>query len=105
MTPFNHLIKVLSYRLKGYDLKNYRQFLLDSGFHLNEIRPEIKRRLFQIKDDSKKEANTKMVSFAFVRDPFDRIVSCFHSKMVRKDWLEIEHSQQLRWMRDEILEK
>ena len=45
------------------------------------------------------------LTFAFAWDPFDRIVLCFHSKMVKKDWLLIEHSQQLRWMRDEILEK
>ena len=59
--------------------------------------------MFQLEDDSIEEANKRLVSFAFVRDPFDRLVSCYYNKMVAKNWLAVQ--QDLRWMRDEILAK
>ena len=84
-------------------MKRYRQTLLKEGFKQDEIRPEIKRRMFQLEDSSIREANQKLISFTFVRDPFDRLVSCYYNKMVMDHWLAIR--QDLRWMRDEILTK
>ena len=89
--------------MKSYGLRRYRKTLDNEGFRQEEIRPEIKRRMFQLEDDSIEEANKKLVSFAFVRDPFDRLVSSYYNKMVMKNWLAVR--QDLRWMRDEILAK
>ena len=102
---FHKLIAFSSipFRLKGYDLKSYRQNLVKEGFKQDELRPEIKRRLYQLKDDTIVDANKKLVSFAFVRDPFDRLVSCYYNKMVMSNWLKVY--QDLRWMRDEIITK
>ena len=73
------------------------------GFKQEEVRPEIKRRMFKLVDDSIEKANEKLVSFAFVRDPFDRLVSCYHDKMLMTNWFKAH--KDLRWMRDEILKK
>ena len=89
--------------MKGYDLKSYRKTLMTEGFRQEEIRPEIRSRIYQLKDESIEEANKRLVSFAFVRDPFDRLVSCYYNKMVMNNWLAVQ--QDLRWMRDEILTK
>ena len=84
-------------------MRRYRKTLDNEGFRQEEIRPEIKRRMFQLEDDSIEEANKRLVSFAFVRDPFDRLVSSYYNKMVMRNWLAVR--QDLRWMRDEILAK
>ena len=73
------------------------------GFKQEEVRPEIKRRMFKLVDDSIEKANEKLVSFAFVRDPFDRLVSCYYDKMLMTNWFKAH--KDLRWMRDEILTK
>ena len=92
-----------AYRVKGYDLKSYRQILVKQGFKQDELRPEIKRRMYKLEDESIEKANEKLVSFAFVRDPFDRLVSCYYNKMIMTNWFKVH--QDLRWMRDEILIK
>ena len=96
-------ILFFTYRVKGYDLKSYRQILVKEGFKQDELRPEIKRRMYKLEDDSIEKANEKLVSFTFVRDPYDRLVSCYYNKMIMTNWFKIH--QDLRWMRDEILTK
>ena len=59
--------------------------------------------MYKLEDDSIEKANEKLVSFAFVRDPFDRLVSCYYNKMLMTDWFKAQEG--LRWMRDEILTK
>ena len=84
-------------KLRGYELKKYRETLMKKhGLVQSQIRPEIRKRHFALQEDSVNEANEKLVSFAFVRDPFDRLESCYYNKMVIKD-------QSLKWMRDHIL--
>ena len=84
-------------------MRTYRQTLVKEGFKQDQLRPEIKRRMYQLEDELIEEANKKLVSFTFVRDPFDRLVSCYYNKMVMTNWFKIQ--QDLRWMRDEILIK
>ena len=54
-------------------------------------------------DDSIEKANEKLVSFAFVRDPFDRLISCYYNKMLMTNWFK--GHPDMRWIRDEILTK
>ena len=82
---------------------DFRNKLVKEGFKQDEIRPEIKRRMFQLKENSLNLANEKLLSFAFVRDPFERLASCYYNKMVMSNWHRVK--QDLRWMRDEILVK
>ena len=89
--------------MRGVDLQTYKQTLVKEGFQPNNTWPEIRRRMYPLEDCSLKEANEKLVSFAFVRDPFDRLVSCYYNKMFLKDWFTTE--QDLKWIRDEILTK
>ncbi len=58
----------------------------------------------KLEDDSIENANDKLVSFAFVRDPFDRLVSCYYSKMTMTNWPKDHQNQtEMRWIRDKIL--
>ena len=88
-------------RLNGYDLRTYTKKLRLAGFKQDQLRPEIRRRMYPLRDETIQAANDKLLSFAFVRDPFDRLVSCYYNKMVMKNWSE--KKQDLKWMRDEIL--
>ena len=89
--------------MRGFDLGTYKQTLVEEGFEPNNTWPEIRRRLYPPEDNSVREANQKLVSFVFVRNPFDRLVSCYYNKMIQRNWLTTQ--QDLRWIRDQILIK
>ena len=48
------------------------------------------------------EAKKNLLSFVFVREPFERLISSYYDKMDR-DWSKPQYD--LRWMRDEIIKK
>ena len=61
----------------------------------------IRKRLFTIENGSSiREANSKLLSFVFVRDPISRIISAYYDKMYR-DWSKPQFD--LTWMRNEII--
>ena len=67
----------------------------------SEWRPIMRQKWFHIENDSSiQEANEKLLSFVFVRDPISRIISSYYDKMFR-DWSEPQFD--LTWMRNEIL--
>ena len=48
------------------------------------------------------DAKKNLLSFVFVREPFERLISSYYDKMDR-DWSKQQYD--LRWMRDEIIKK
>ena len=48
------------------------------------------------------DAKKNLLSFVFVREPFERLISSYYDKMDR-DWSKPQYD--LRWMRDEIIKK
>ena len=70
----------------------------------SQWRPEIRRRLFNLQQISFKEAKDNLFSFVFVREPFQRIVSCYYDKM-DQDWSKPGLAYRMTWMRNEIIEK
>lgn len=89
------------YRLHGHNVVVYNHDLIAEGFPQEELRPETRRRIFYIRNETIHDAIESLFSFVFVREPFSRIVSSYHNKMV-KDWSR-PSLQHLRWMRNEIL--
>ena len=78
----------------------------NEGFQQHQVRTELKKRLFPLQSDSMWTANKNLLTFAFVRDPFDRIESCYQNKMVQGNWmLWTKGEKDLRWMRDIIIER
>ena len=70
-------------------------------YGVSQRRPEMRRRLFHLQHDvSFLEANKKLFSFVFVRDPFQRIASAYYDKMDR-NWNKPAFV--LSWMRNEII--
>ena len=59
--------------------------LKNDGYNVSQWRPEMRRRNFFLQHNSFKDARRHLISFVFVREPFTRIVSCYHDKMDR-DW-------------------
>ena len=59
--------------------------LKEEGYDVSQWRPEMRRRIFPLEHNSFKDAKNELLSFVFVREPFERIVSCYHDKMNR-DW-------------------
>ena len=70
----------------------------------SQWRPEIRKRLFNLQQLSFKEAKDDLLSFVFVREPFQRIVSCYYDKM-DTDWSKPGRVFRMTWMRNEIIEK
>lgn len=68
----------------------------------NKHRPLMREEHFPLKNETFTQAKESLLSFVFVREPFARIVSAYNDKMVR-DWSKPVFD--LRWMRDEIMEK
>ena len=74
--------------------------------HLNtsQLQPELRKKFFRLKQDSFLQAKNSLLSFVFVRDPFQRLASTYWDKMDR-NWsnpLSVYDGQE---MRDEILQK
>lgn len=75
--------------------------LQSQGFGQMSWRPQMRRRMFQLLDDSVPQANDRLFSFVFVREPFERIVSSYYNKMYG-DWKKMT-GHDMRWMRDDII--
>ena len=91
------------YRLKGKNIGEVTKKLKDQ-LHLQppEFRPYMRQHLFPLKNNSFLDARDDLLSFVFVREPFERLVSSYYDKMDR-DWSKPVYD--LRWMRDEIIHK
>ncbi len=86
--------------MHGHIVGEYTTMLKKQGFGQMQWRPEMRRRMFQLIDENVHMANDRLLAFAFVREPFDRVVSCYHNKMTQR-WETPGHD--LRWMRDDII--
>ena len=77
---------------------------LKDQLHLQppEFRPYMRQHFFPLKNNSFLDAKDDLLSFVFVREPFERLVSSYYDKMDR-DWSKPVYD--LRWMRDEIIHK
>ena len=91
------------YRLKGKNIDEVTKKLKDQ-LHLQppEFRPYMRQHFFPLKNNSFLDARDDLLSFVFVREPFERLVSSYYDKMDR-DWSKPVYD--LRWMRDEIIHK
>ena len=91
------------YRLKGKNIGEVTKKLNDQ-LHLQppEFRPYMRQHFFPLKNNSFLDARDDLLSFVFVREPFERLVSSYYDKMDR-DWSKPVYD--LRWMRDEIIHK
>ena len=89
-------------RLKGRDVKQFND-MMKNRFNLNatQFRPELRKKFFLLKQDSFLKAKNGLLSFVFVREPFQRLASAYWDKMDR-NWTLTHQAQE---MRDEILIK
>ncbi len=85
------------------DIDKYQQKLRKKE-HMDpsQFRPTLRERFFPLKNDTFVQAKDSLLSFVFVREPFERLASSYYDKMNR-DWSKSVYD--LRWMRDEILQK
>lgn len=93
-------IHFCNFRLHGYDITKYQKKLSNQHISHDQWRPEMRKNIFYLRNQSFVQARDSLLSFVFVREPFERLVSTYHNKMVR-DWSKPAFD--LRWMRDEIL--
>ena len=91
------------FRLNGHDISKFNA-KARGQLHLQppNYRPYMRKHYFQLRNKSFIDAKHNLLSFVFVRDPFERIVSSYYDKMDR-DWSKPAFD--LRWMRDEIIQK
>jgi len=89
--------------LKGKNIHEVNKELANQ-LHLQppEFRPYMRQHFFPLKNNSFLDARDDLLSFVFVREPFERLVSSYYDKMDR-DWSKPVYD--LRWMRDEIIHK
>jgi hypothetical protein len=80
--------------------------MMKNRFNLNatQFRPELRKKFFPLKQDSFLKAKNGLLSFVFVREPFQRLASAYWDKMDR-NWTSIYKTHQAQEMRDEILIK
>ena len=91
------------FRLKGLSVVRFIFQLRRANYGVSQWRPEMRKSLFHLQHDvSFLEAQKKLFSFVFVRDPFQRIASAYYDKMSR-NWNKPAYD--LRWMRDEIIKR
>ena len=75
-----HLLKI-----RGFE-KTYTRFLINN-IKDDEIRPFIRDTLYpKPRDISLKNANDLLMTFAFIRNPFNRLVSAYNDKLKRNQW-------------------
>jgi hypothetical protein len=86
--------------MHGKVVSDYNSQLRKEGFGQMELRPEMRRRMFQLIDESVPRGNDRHLSIVLVREPFSRIVSSYTNTMVG-DWFKSGHD--MRWMRDAII--
>ena len=66
-------------------ISNYSKKLKSEGYKVQQWRPKMRERIFPLQHTSFLDARKDLLSFVFVREPFQRIVSCYHDKMMQ-DW-------------------
>ena len=72
-----------------------------AGLDASQYRPELRKKYFRLKQDSFLQAKNGLLSFVFVREPFQRLASAYWDKMDR-NWTTQHQAQS---MRNEILLK
>ena len=90
------------YRLKGKNIDEVTKKLNQLHLQPPEFRPYMRQHFFPLRNNSFLDAKDDLLSFVFVREPFERLVSSYYDKMDR-DWSKPVYD--LRWMRDEIIHK
>ena len=73
------------FRLRGMSVVYYDKKLKREGYNISQWRPKMRERIFPLQHVSFIDARKDLLSFVFVREPFQRIVSCYYDKMM-KDW-------------------
>ena len=91
-----------NFRLKGIDVGKFNQNMIRKyNASISQLRPEMRRIFFPLKQESFIKARQGLLSFAFVREPFERLASAYWDKMDRHWSMRSDYKE----MRDEILKK
>ena len=95
--------------IRGFN-KNYIEFERGLSLKDDEIRPWLRDTLYhKPKDVSLKHANKMLLTFAFTRHPFSRLVSSYNDKMKHKKWNLKTHvlgiGEDIRLLRSNIMIK
>ena len=80
-------------------ISNYSKKLKSEGYKVQQWRPKMRERIFPLQHTSFLDARKDLLSFVFVREPFQRIVSCYHNKMMQHSGLTVARSLTLRLSR------
>ena len=81
------------FRLRGMSVVYYDKKLKREGYNISQWRPQMRERIFPLEHISFIDARKDLLSFVFVREPFQRIVSCYHDKMMKnRPQLEVARS-------------
>ena len=71
---------------------------------LQEVRPYLRQHYFKLRNNTFLEAKQRLLSFVFVREPFERLVSSYYDKMDR-DWSNPSQDERFTRMRNAIIKR
>ena len=82
-------------------LERLKHTMTEADFLTFNPRSNMRRDFFPLHERNFTDAEEKLFSFLFVRDPFQRVVSCYYSKITYGP----KRKRRLKWMREEILKR